>query len=64
MNVGYSNRTLDYKNEVDDEVCPLCGSDIYISKYQNDYSCTNKECILFYGAKHLTRKIAKILEML
>lgn len=47
MNVGYERRlhemTSDPRNDVN---CPLCGSNIYGSKYSMDWECTNKDCYL------------------
>lgn len=60
MNVGYSK--LDGK--VDNEVCPICGKNIYISKYYNDYACDDINCALGHGAKSLIEKIEVILEKL
>lgn len=57
MNVGYSK--LD--NDVDDEVCPICGKNIYISKYYNDYACVDNNCPLGHGANKLIKKIDKVL---
>lgn len=47
MNVGYERRLngvlYDPRNDTN---CPLCGSDIYGSKYSMDWECTNKDCFL------------------
>ena len=47
MNVGYTN-ILKHKDSPDtNPVCPICDSDVYGSKYGNDFRCINKECILY-----------------
>lgn len=43
MKVGYSNGK---DNPIDNENCPICGNNIYVSKYGNDYRCTKEGCPL------------------
>jgi hypothetical protein len=57
MNVGYASNKIDLNAE-----CPLCGADVYVSKYQNDYKCMNQECLLNeYTASKLIGKINSLL---
>ena len=58
MNLGYSKNI---NRDVDNANCPICGKNIYISKYQNDYACADTNCILGHGAKSLIDKISVIL---
>ncbi len=57
MNWGYSNKGID-----DNAVCPLCGSDVRISKFGSDYRCLNRDCILFENSHVVIKKILSILE--
>ena len=60
MNVGYSNSTTaEHRNK--DICCPICGSDIYVSKYGNDFRCMNKECAANIHAWTLIRKLEKFI---
>ncbi len=61
MNLGYCKNIND---DVNNEVCPICGKNIYISKYQNDYACEDINCPLGHGAKALIVKINKVINML
>lgn len=57
MNVGYGyNNNLIYN-----EKCPICGNNIYVSKYYNDYACVNIDCPLGHGAKDLIKRINRLL---
>jgi hypothetical protein len=60
MNLGYTK----FDNNIDNKVCPICGKDIYVSKYYNDYGCVDINCPLGNGAKDLIKKISEILEMM
>ena len=59
MNKGYSC-TME-KNPVE-EICPLCGSDIYINKYGTDYCCLNKECVLNKNMSNVIKDIQKVMQ--
>lgn len=59
MNRGYANSMS--SNPVD-EVCCLCGSDIYINKYGTDYCCMNKDCKLNKGSMKLIKEIDKVMD--
>ena len=61
MNVGYT-KSSDLNNSVNDDVCPICGSNIYISKHYDDYFCVDENCPLVHGAKLLICKINTILD--
>jgi len=62
MNVGYAS-TMNHNDE--EAICPICGSDVYGSKYGIDYVCINKECILNkLNAGELIRKIEKVIDNL
>lgn len=63
MNVGYMN-TKDFFNQINNEVCPICGKNIYVSKYQNNFACVDTECALGHGAVELVKKINRLLNML
>lgn len=63
MNVGYIN-TKEWFNQINNEICPICGKNIYVSKYGNDYACVDMNCPLGHGAKSLVDKINRLLDML
>jgi len=61
MNVGYLNSaTAEHRNK--DICCPICGSDIYISKYGNDFRCMNKECAANMNALNLIRILTRFIK--
>jgi NAD-dependent DNA ligase len=65
MNVGYSDSTLSKQCMIDDANCPICGSNIYVSKYHNDLRCTNKECVLYeHTLVELTNKLYNLKDLL
>ena len=59
MNVGYTKFD---SNEP--ENCPICGNNIYISKYWGDFACMNENCVLFHGARKIMDAISKELDKL
>ena len=61
MNLGYSKFT---DEELDNQVCPICGDDIYVYKRRDDFKCLDKNCPLCNGAKELSEKITKIINMM
>lgn len=61
MNVGYSKKS---DLDTDNEVCPICGKNIYVPKSQKDYACTDISCALGHGAKGLIERINKLLDIL
>jgi len=62
MNVGYMKN--DINNPIHNENCPICGKNIYVSKYYDDYACIDVNCALGHGTKELISKINNLLEML
>jgi hypothetical protein len=63
MNYGYA-KLDDMNNPINNEVCPICGDNIYVSKYYDDYACKNINCPLGHGAKELIDKVSNLLDML
>jgi hypothetical protein len=61
MNIGYTKFGW---NEVDKQVCPICGKNIYVHKRGNDYACADTECALGHGARELINKVKVILKMM
>jgi predicted RNA-binding Zn-ribbon protein involved in translation (DUF1610 family) len=69
--MGYMNSTtaeIEKSSEHDQFLCPVCGANIYISKYGNDFTCMDKSCVLNqsnggFRAKELARKIIEILDI-
>lgn len=58
MNVGYANaKTF---NNVDMN-CPICGADIYISKYGNDFKCMNEKCPVSENASNVIMKLQNFM---
>lgn len=57
MQVGYEF------NPLQDEKCPICGKNIYISEYTSDYACEDINCPLGHGARELISKINSVLCM-
>ena len=44
MNVGYTlSSSMDNLRKIE---CPVCGSNIYINKYNTDFYCTSEKCVL------------------
>jgi hypothetical protein len=63
MNVGYT-KTKALNDPINNEVCPICGKDIYISKYWDDYACVDVNCPLGHGAKALIGKVNRIIQLM
>ena len=61
MNLGYVKFT---DTKLNDQVCPICGDDIYVYKSRDDFKCFDKNCLLGHGAKELSEKITKIINMM
>lgn len=61
MNVGYTKFGW---TELDKQVCPICGKNIYVHKRGNNYACADVNCALGRGAKELVEKINNILNMM
>lgn len=61
MNVGYSKFGL---KDVDLQVCPICGKNIYVYKRGCNYACTDFYCPLGNGATELIEKVNKIITMM
>ena len=62
MNVGYSGILCDWE-EVNKASCPICGADIYVSKYGMDYACTDRNCPLWHGSIKLIEDIESVLKL-
>lgn len=63
MNCGYI-KTNDWDNPIHSSNCPICGKNIYVSKYYNDYACSDINCALGHGARNLITKVDTLLLML
>ncbi len=65
MNVGYTNCFNGDSENKKDPVCPLCGSNVYGSKYGRDFICTKDGCYLKNNkASDLEREIREVMESL
>ena len=61
MNIGYSRFGLSNTNN---QVCPVCGKNIYVYKRGIDFACEDINCSLGSGAKELINKIQITLSMI
>jgi hypothetical protein len=61
MNVGYTKFGW---TDLDNQICPICGENIYVHKRGNDFACADINCPLGHGAKELMGKIQNILNMM
>lgn len=61
MNLGY---VKDTDTELNHQVCPICGDDIYVYKSRDDFKCFNNNCLLGLGAKEFSEKVTKIINMI
>lgn len=61
MNIGYTKWGW---NDVDNQVCPICGKNIYVHKRGNNYACADINCPLWHGAVELIEKINNILNLM
>jgi len=59
MNRGYMNHTTMQEENVN---CPICGSDIYMNKYGNDFRCLNEKCALNMNVGNLMVLISGFFE--
>nr|WP_024835533.1 hypothetical protein [Clostridium sp. 12(A)] len=60
MNIGYGK----FNDKVRNQICPMCGKDIYVHKYGRNFACVNIDCPLGHEAKELVEKINKIIYMI
>ena len=75
MNMGYANSNIikhekeaRRNDDKDPYLCPICNSNIYVSKYGNDFVCMDKKCVLNqsdggFRAGDLVRAIKGIMDI-
>lgn len=61
MNVGYTKFNW---TDVDQQICPICGKNIYVHKRGKNFACIDINCPLGHGANELIDKIGNILNMM